>query len=371
MIAINATCAEFESGGIGVYTINIIKELVKIEPNLLVCAIKRRDIFDEKCMKVYYTTRLLRPTKGITAHLLRVVWSQTVWPVFLRRGRKLVALAPSPFEAMINPSLPQVVIIHDIEPLLFPRQCPRQTYFFRYVLPVILRKSKKIIAVSHNTKNDLIKEYRIDSQKIEVIYEGYDKTVFNPNVSAEFVTKKYGLNDYCLYVGRLVPHKNLARLIKAFSLVSREVKDLQLVIVGRKNRRFSSEFESRAKDSGVFNRILFLDWVPLEDLAPLYKRAKVLVYPSLYEGFGLPPLEAMACGTPVITSNISSLPEVVGDAALLVDPYNVEDIANSIVKVIRDQDLSARLSNKGLQRASQFSWEKCAREILGVMKNAV
>lgn len=241
-----------------------------------------------------------------------------------------------------------IVTVHDISPVLFPNFHPvRRVMYFQHILPRLLRQADRIICDSESTKEDVIEHYNIQ-RNLRVVHLGV-KESFKPTKDKE-VLAKYNLpKGYILFVGTLEPRKNLNRLMRAFDMLSCQER---LVLVGMKgwgNHKFP-------------DNVIRLNYVAKEDLPAIYSHAKLFVYPSLYEGFGLPVLEAMACGCPVITSNVSSLPEVAGDAALLVDPYNAEGIAESIRKILIDKKLQKDLREKGMDRAKEFSWNKCAEE---------
>jgi glycosyltransferase involved in cell wall biosynthesis len=263
------------------------------------------------------------------------------------------------------PSIPQVIIVHDLIPLLFPRDHLRPQHYFRSFVPLLLRRSRAIVTVSENTKRDIISCYGIEAEKVLVVPDGYDKSRYRMGIDVEGVKGKHGLTSYLLYLGNLMPHKNLLRLFQAFARIVREVPHM-LVITGRKDPRFYPALEAEMQVLGLQDRVRFLDYVHADELPSLYAGADIFVFPSLYEGFGLPPLEAMACGTPVIVSNVSSLPEVVGDAALMVDPYDIEGMAKAMYKVLSDVELSEEMRRKGLERAKSFSWEQTAQSILKV-----
>jgi len=244
-------------------------------------------------------------------------------------------------------------------------------YYFQYCLPTVLRRSTTIIAVSESTKKDIITFYGINDDKIKVIYEGFHHTFDSKRSDDSFylVREKYHLPPYILYVGNLLPHKNLNRLIEAYSLVSKAIPHV-LIIIGRKDQRFFPALEMRAAELKVKERVLFFDYIDQVELPHFYRAAETFVFPSLYEGFGLPPLEAMASGTPVICSNISSLPEVVGDAGIYVNPEDPRMVADSIKRVLGDEKLRENLISKGYERAKLFSWQKAARETLKVLRES-
>ncbi len=234
-------------------------------------------------------------------------------------------------------------------------------------LRLAIKRSKKIITISQNTKKDIYSLCNVGLHKVSVIYPGFHSR-FCP-IKDEDKTKKvlrrYGLDKgFIFFVGTLEPRKNIIRLIEAYFRGRFQAK---LVIVGKRGWLYQEIFK-KIKELNLKNRIVFLDYVPDEDLPYLYNAASCFVYPSLYEGFGLPPLEAMACGCPVITSNISSLPEVVGDAGILVDPYNIDDIAGALKKILSDENLRQELKQKGFIQAQKFSWQKTTKQILKIFQ---
>jgi glycosyltransferase involved in cell wall biosynthesis len=238
---------------------------------------------------------------------------------------------------------------------------------------VSARKASKIIAISENTKKDIIDYFGIDEEKIRVIYLGVDRQFSpQPDMDEVGVLSKYNLpSGYILSVGTLEPRKNLIRLINAYKMVASSGEPVpKLVIVGGQGWG-DEELGKVVRESGLIDLVILTGYVPDEDLPALYRNTTVFVYPSLYEGFGLPPLEAMACGTPVITSNVSSLPEVVGDAAILIDPYNTTEIAQAIASVLKDKELRERLRMNGLARSNLFSWDKTARETLKLYQEVI
>lgn len=233
--------------------------------------------------------------------------------------------------------------------------------------------SDKIIAVSQSTKKDLIERYDFSSNRIRVIYSGPSKSIFRPQESElDLFRKENNLpNDFILFMGKLEPRKNISGLIRSFNLLKGlcEFKNLNLVVVGSPGWLYKNIYRE-AKNSPYKNNIIFKNYIKDEERKFYYSLASVFVYPSFFEGFGFPPLEAMACGTPVVTSVNSSLPEVVGDGGVLVDPHNAVDISEAIKSILSDSGLKERLVKKGLKRVNNFTWEKCARETLDFLKNA-
>ncbi|EHP84940.1 glycosyltransferase family 4 protein [Methanotorris formicicus] len=261
-----------------------------------------------------------------------------------------------------------ITTIYDIIPYLFPKTYTFSTSFrFRFILPKTLKISNKIITISHHTKQDIIKHFKIPEDKIKVIHLAANENYKPLNEKEiEKIREKYNLNyPFILYVGGLEPKKNISTLLKALYKLKKQGIKHKLVITGEKRWKYKSIFETIEK-LNLQKDVIFTGYVPDEDLPALYNAADLFVYPSLYEGFGLPPLEAMACGTPVITSSTSSLPEVVGDAGIMVNPYDVDELAKAMYEVLTNDGLREELSKKGLERAKLFSWKKCAEEHLKV-----
>ena len=264
-----------------------------------------------------------------------------------------------------------VVAIHDLASLHLPAYYPwRERLLNRFLIPLTARKAARILTISEYSKNDIVSTLRVPSDKVIVTYLGVDPETFHPiskRQQIDNVLHCYGIGTpYILYVGNVEPRKNLHRLIEAFALLRRKGSiNHRLVIVGQRARLSSKVLDAIGR-VGLTEGVIFTGYVSIEHLPMLYSAADVFVYPSIFEGFGLPPLEAMACGTPVIVSSTSSLPEVVGDAGLKVNPIDVSAIADAIYKVVLDSDLRQEMSEKGLQQAQRFSWEETARGTLAV-----
>jgi glycosyltransferase involved in cell wall biosynthesis len=240
-----------------------------------------------------------------------------------------------------------------------------------------LRGASRIFAVSKFTKNEIEKLFGIPSDRIEVVYNAIDERFLGGHASAadrELIANRYQVTyPFLLYAGRVSPHKNVVRMIEAFSTLKTELEkdgaypDLKLIIIGD-DLSGNPDLRRTVVRSGVQNDVRFLGFVPVDVLRIFYDAAKIFVFPSLYEGFGLPPLEAMAHGTPVVTSNVSSLPEVVGSAAVLVNPENIFEIMRALHRVLLDQCLRDRMKERSYQQAAKFSWEKSVQRILDVYR---
>lgn len=264
-----------------------------------------------------------------------------------------------------------VVTIHDCIHLMFPQYLPnRMAYAYaRGSLWAAAKRAEGIFTVSETSKADILRYCDVPADRIVVVYNAIDDrfAVAPADEAVRRARERYQLDGpFALYAGNIKPHKNIERLIDAFDLVRRSgFERLELLVIGDQISKYPRL--RRAVDKHKLHKhVRFLGFVPDDTLAALYRLATVFVFPSLYEGFGLPPLEAMASGTPVVTSNRSSLPEVVGDAAVLVDPYSAPSIAEGIQRVLSDASLRRTLSERGLARARQFSWEASVRRILEV-----
>jgi glycosyltransferase involved in cell wall biosynthesis len=262
-----------------------------------------------------------------------------------------------------------ILIIPDLTHVLFPEwHVVRPKLTGRFLLRRALRNARQIVAISQHTRNDILRYSgtEILDQKVVVAYIACEPSFSRPVMAEDLarIREKYALRaKYILSVGTIEPRKNLPTLLAAFADVAATETDIELVVAGRKGWKWQETFDA-AERSRVADRIRFLEYVPPGDLPALYAGAILFVYPTFYEGFGIPPLEAMASGIPVIASNTSSLPEVVGESAVLVDPRDTQAITESIQRLLHDDRSRERLSRAGREQAGRFSWEEFARKIL-------
>ncbi len=297
-------------------------------------------------------------------------WTQIGLPLdlYLHRTRPDIFFSPTHYAPRFSP-IPTVISIMDVSYIYFPEMFKKSDlYQLRHWTVYSAKKAKKIFTISKASKNDIIRVYGVPEERVVVTYPGIKTPVTtNQLLNMEEMKKKYGINkDYILFVGTLQPRKNIVRLIEAFSKI--ENKALDLIIVGKKGWLFEEIFAAPGR-FGVENSVKFLEFVSDSDLPLLYKHATCFVLPSLYEGFGLPILEAMQYGCPVITSNVSSLPEAGGDAALYINPEDVGDIKDKINLLLDSKKLQKELQEKGYKRVKKFSWEKTAQETLKVLQD--
>ncbi len=265
-----------------------------------------------------------------------------------------------------------VVSLHDVSFKRYPKFfSPRDRILFATLLPLTLRRASAVITLSEHARQEVLGHYPYLDGRVHVIYLA-PAAEFRPIDEAKLlstVRTRYGIKgEFILAVGNLQPRKNLLRLVHAFSSIRRKTELVQLVIVGKAQWQASQLF-AEVKRLELEQDVIFTGYAPTEDLVQLYNGARVFVYPSIYEGFGLPVLEAMACGTPVVASNASSMPEVAADAALLVDPFDEQDIAQAIHHVMTNEDLARSLAEKGTKQAKRFSWRKTALETAALYRN--
>lgn len=295
--------------------------------------------------------------------IYRIIWSfiNIPYSIFFGNDSDVTVF----FNYVIPPGAKgkKVVFVHDMAYKVHPETVRRKT---RNLLNLALKKSckraDKIITISEFSKKEIVKYLNIPEDKISVMFCGVDRSIYNPNYSKEKVKEiiqKYKIgSEYILYLGTLEPRKNIVRLIHAYSQLKKENVDTpKLVLAGRKGWMYKEVFET-VKNLDLEGAVIFTGYINENDAPKLIKGAKMLVFPSLYEGFGMPPLEAMACGTPVLVSNAASLPEVVGDAGLQVDPFSIDDIKNGIKLLLEDEIKRSELSLKGIERAKLFTWDK-------------
>lgn len=276
-------------------------------------------------------------------------------------------------------NIKKVLTVHDLSFEKYPKFFSfKKRIWHKAINPKKLTKTAdKIIAVSNNTKKDLMDFYNLKESKIEVIYPGINEIFSGANLAKQDldrVRKKYDLpENFFLFLGTVEPRKNILGLINAYKIFQKrywqKANNFKLVIAGAPGWLYKDVFRAVEQDESMCGSIKFLGYVEIKDKPAIYKLAKLFIYPSFYEGFGFPPLEAMACGTPVITSHTSSLSEIIGQAALTVDPYNAFELAEQINNLACDSELRNYLIERGLKRSSEFRWEKSAQKVKNIFEN--
>ncbi len=366
-IGVDLSVIQSTKSGVDWYTYNVLNEMVGLlEPHEQLYLFSNRNNGFEQDMAG-------RPGVVIVRSHLRYQepWRQFILPLLLKKHQIDVCFFTN-FVLAVTAPCPMVLTIHDLSFKLFPRtHSLRNVIWTRSLVPVSVKRSWRIIAVSNNTKLDLIRLMNVSNRKVEVVHEGVSKE-FSPNTGPgdREALDRYGIvKPYLLFVGTLEPRKNINLLIKGFDKVTGDFPDVHLVLAGRRGWMAQAIFDELERRE-LLGKVHITGYVRDRDLPVLYRGAAALIYPSLYEGFGLPPLEAMASGTPVIVSQGSSLPEVVGEAGLYVNPLDADELADKIKQVLGDKDLAANLKAKGLERAALFSWKKAAARTLDILRDA-
>jgi glycosyltransferase involved in cell wall biosynthesis len=360
--------------GVGTYIRNLVRSIGEIDSsNHYTLIVPGSDVPEFSDLPSNFETARYEPLKGVL--------NQFNYPLFLKRFAADLFHVPLNSVPMWMPK-PYVVTIHDMGSLLFETGPGFQNNVRLYRLRRGLLRADRVIAVSTATRRDVESVLNIPSHRVRTIYNAPDpifreaaslptsagELSYSPEMSR--VLQRYQIQyPFLLYVGRTNPQKNIPRLVEAFAVLRGDLgdhplyKDLRLIIIGDEISRHPA-LRHAVIQSRVEDTVRFLGFVPIETLRVFYQAASAFVFPSLYEGFGLPPLEAMACGTPVVCSSVSSLPEVVGDAAVIVNPENVFDIARGIREVLLDQGMRTLLVEKGFAQLKQFSWNRTAAQVL-------
>ena len=367
-LAINATLA-YDGGsptGLTVYTRELVSRLISGP--------------DRDASIVFTSSERLRQLAGgrfagvpegiVPPHRLnsikRVIWLNTEFPALLRRRNVDTVYSTVP-EGLVrhHDQLRNVITLHDLLPLRYPAHYPKQWYYFGSVLPMVIRQSSAIVCDSVATRDDAIRRFGRPRCSMVVIPAGFNSALFHPADLEQVGVEMQA--PYFMFVGDMRPYKNIARALSAFAGLSES--NVRFIVAGNLHTRDPAPLLSLVRELGMEDRVVFTDYISDDEVARLYRGALALVFPSLWEGFGLPPLEAMASGCPVITSNVASLPEVCGDAVQYVDPTSVDSIRSAMERVIREPALREDLRGRGLERAKLFSWDRTAREVWQVLES--
>jgi len=351
-----------QSAGVGSYSKSLCNALLSIDK-------KNKYVFIHNSFNNYYKGKSEIIIKSANNPIFYFLRKFLLFPLRLYKEKfDIVHDTYHFFPLLFNRKTKKVVTVFDIIPIVDPKNHRFASYVSHsLLLKWVIRRVDKVLAISDKTKQDLITYLNVPENKIVVTLLAADKQYCKINNSKliDNVKHKYGISSpYILYVGTLEPRKNVPALLEAYAKIKKKIPH-KLVIVGKKGWKYKKIFETidrlRLNDD-----VLFTGYVLNEDLPALYNGADLFVYPSFYEGFGLPPLEAMQCGCPVITSNTSSLPEVVGNGGIMVNPNNISELSKHMEMVLKNKNLRQKLIKSGLKQAKKFSWEKCARETLKV-----
>lgn len=350
-LLINLSILSKKPTGLTTYAANLMPHLAILNPVSLVSA-------HFPTSNSYEIPSGMTSDEGSRGHLRRLTWTQSRLPGIYRSLHADLLFSPVP-EAPLWAGCRSVVMVHDLIPLRFPNQWTPLTAYFRYYVPRVLAQAQQIVCNSIATARDITQFYGIPANKITPIPLAHD--------ALNFRYLDLPPQNYFLYLGRLDPYKNVSRLIAAFAALPN--RDQELWIAGPADERYTPALKAQVEQLGISQQVKFLDYVAYADLPKLLNQAIALVFPSLCEGFGFPALEAMACGTPVIASNTSSLPEVVGEAALLVDPLNVAEMTAAMQAIASQPPLRAQLHAASLERANHFSWAKTGAATVEVLRS--
>jgi glycosyltransferase involved in cell wall biosynthesis len=360
-IAIDIRSAAGEKAGKGWFTFNIVRNLLKIDRKneyILYCSDFVAGFEEFKNAKQKRISG-----KGILWHI------NTAIDIYKEKANMFFAPTSFIIPILLPKSIKSIIVVHDLVAFLSPKTHNKKAVFVeKLLLKTALKKAYKIVAVSKNTKKDVMEKFDTDEQKIEVIAcaAGGEYGKIKEEILKEFAKKTNLPEKFFLAVGTIEPRKNYVNLVKAFALIKERFPDYYLIIVGKNGWDFTPVYEE-IKRNYLQKYVHVLGYLSEKSLVNLYNLAEALVFPSFYEGFGIPPLEAMKSHCAVISSCTSSLPEVVGDAALLVDPNSPSQIAEAMVKITTDKDLKNTLIEKGLKQSEKFSWEASADKLYEVI----
>ena len=368
-IGINAHLLSGEAGyrraGIHQYIVQVLRHLPweEAEPAYVVFT-QQKNLFEELPGITAVSSRLSTQNR-----LLRILWEQVVWP-WQARQQNIDLLHSMAFVTPLLSTCPAVITVYDLSFYHFPERFPAlQRLYLSSQTRRSCQRARRIITISESSRQDVHHFLGVPLNRIDVVMPGVDP-VYQPLPADEVAAfrHKQGLERFILHVGTLQPRKNIPVLIEAMARL--QEPDLKLVLVGGKGWLYDDIFQ-QVQALGLANQIVFTGYVPDDDLPLWYNAAELLVFPSVYEGFGLPVVEAMACGTPVIAANSSSIPEAVGEAGLLFAPNDVETLVNQMTAVLTDINLQNKLRQQGLAHAQTFSWERAGRETAAVYKRAL
>ncbi|MGD2205413.1 MAG: glycosyltransferase family 1 protein [Anaerolineae bacterium] len=364
-VGIDARLVYYSQAGIGQYILHLVDGLAKVDKdNEYVLLQSRKDQSTILEQSNFRRVSLWTPSHHrLERYALNVE--------LMRLG--LDVLHSPDFIPPHRPSCKSIITVHDLAFLLYPHFLTKESARYYGHIDQAVRWTDHIIAVSESTKRDTIQHLGVPEDKITVVHEAANP-IFRPigrDKAREQVRNRHGVDGpYILFVSTIEPRKNVPTLIRAlYQLQECYKEDVRLVLAGGKGWLFEDAF-AIVKELNLDSRVHFVGRVSSKDLLYLYNAAELLTHPAFYEGFGLPPLEAMACGLPTIVSDVASLPEVVGDAGLLVDPHNVDELTVAMWRVLNDEELRREMQEKGLRQASRFSWQRAARETLAIYQLA-
>jgi len=369
-IAINTLPLYKTKVGMGRYIVELVNnvpDLDKLNNYLFYVSKENKKFFDlnKKNVEVIEIPSILTPP------FVKILWEHFILPISLRKNKVDLYHAPGfvlpLFDVLSSKKMKKIITVADMTFFSHSRlHVGLKNKYFRILMPASIKKADRIITISENTKKDVLAHIRIGEKKVVSIHLAVDD-IFTPKKESETIAvrNKYNITSpYILFVGMLEPRKNLEGLLKAFASIKDKVKH-KLVIVGKVGWKYDHIF-NLINELNLKKNVIFTGYVPDHDLPALYSNATCFVYPSFYEGFGIPVLEAMACGCPVITSDNSSLKEIAGNAAILVNPHDIDEIKDAILELIANKDKRNMFKHKGLKQIKMFSWKKMAKKTISL-----
>jgi glycosyltransferase involved in cell wall biosynthesis len=369
MIGFNGVLLSPYTGGISTYMQNLLENFAQFIPKNELMIYLSKDQYNN--YKNNFRFRSIKTPLSSVNTIQRIAFENFYWnSKLIKDGIKLYHSPISYLPFTLN--IPSIVTIHDLRVFRYPETYPKSRRFYLHIaVKRSISNAMKIITVSDFTKKEILDIFGISPEKITVIHEGIDTTKFNIGKKESDITvlKKYNIKKkYIFTVGHLEPRKNFLRLIKAFELLKNDYKNsFQLVIGGMENFYYHSLYEYVSKNN-LLDKVVFTGFIANNDLPVLYRNADLFVFPSTYEGFGLPPLESLAAGVPVAASDVSSIPEVLDDAAIYFNPYSVEDISGKIKQLIDNMELRNKLLSNGGKIIKNSTWKNCAKKTIEVYK---
>jgi len=370
-IGINALVVGEKKTGIAYYTIELLKELIKYSECTFFIFVQNKDYFD--CISKYTNVKFIEMPISKKGILSRLYAEQIKIPKFSDE-LSLDLIHSTAFTIPVWAKCKNIVTVHDMVYKVYPETLNKnRKWYYNFFFDMCIRKADSTICVSENTRYDVLKYLKVDPKITHTILEGVDAEKFNISNQTTSIIKRFDMlelpDKYILFVGSIEPRKNLITLIEAYKDLV-ELIEHKLVIVGAKGWKSSDLYEAINKFN-LINKVIFTGYIEDELMPMIYSKADIFVFPSLYEGFGLPLLEAMACETPVITSNQSCLPEIVGDAAITVNPIKTKDLSSSIQLLLENKALTEELINKGRDRVRVLNWRTAAIKTMQLYKKTI
>ena len=348
--------------GIGWFTVETFRRIAQWHPEAEFFFLFDRTYSNEFLFSENITPVVLPPQARHP--ILYYTWFNASIPYILRKNKADMFISPDGYLSL-NTKVPQLDVFHDLNFEHYPDDLPRiEQWYYRRYFPKFAAKAKRIVTVSEYSKSDIVKQYEVQPDKIDVVHNGASNS-FKPASSEKIKStrKKYTAGSpYFLFIGALHPRKNLTNLFKAFDAFKKSTNQSHKLLIAGNKKWWTSEIKNTYESSAYKNDIIFAGRVEMDELVAIMGSAEALTYVSYFEGFGIPILEAFQCGTPVITSNVTSMPEVAGDAAILTNPFSPDSIADAMKKIAGNTSLKKSLANKGKERASLFSWDKTAEK---------